>query len=381
MGLLHDASAGIRSAALERFAEAAPEAAIEPALDALRDPEPEVRAAAGRALGAAADVAMDVVLGALEDPQTADAAVEAIRGSRAASHQEGIRAFVEAATAHAMHDGELAAVIPADSPAKALLRDAVLDRGRRTARSALWALTLLAPDRGAMEAGIDNLEGADPAHLANALETLEVAGVHELVRPLLTLWEPGTGRSIPNGRDWLREALEEDDQFIRRCAELVRAEDKGDQMPTSRSALSPMERLLFLRQVSLFAGLSPVDLERVGSIAEESGYADGEVIAAEGEFGEELHIVMSGAIRVVQDRAGSEYELARRTAGDVVGEMSIISRKPRIASLIAEGDVRTIRLAQREFESILRERPSVALAVIGVLAQRLTEQTGQGIET
>ena len=152
-------------------------------------------------------------------------------------------------------------------------------------------------------------------------------------------------------------------------------------MPTSRSALSPMERLLFLRQVSLFAGLSPVDLERVGSIAEESGYADGEVIAAEGEFGEELHIVMSGAIRVVQDRAGSEYELARRTAGDVVGEMSIISRKPRIASLIAEGDVRTIRLAQREFESILRERPSVALAVIGVLAQRLTEQTGQGIET
>jgi len=61
--------------------------------------------------------------------------------------------------------------------------------------------------------------------------------------------------------------------------------------------------------------------------------------------------------------------------------MSIISRKPRIASLIAEGDVRTIRLAQREFESILRERPSVALAVIGVLAQRLTEQTGQGIET
>src|SRR5205085_11698076 len=137
----------------------------------------------------------------------------------------------------------------------------------RSARLPLCAITLVAPERGCMDAGIDSLGGTDPAHLANALETLEVAGVHELVRPLLTLWEPGTGRTIPSGRDWLREALEEDDQLVRRCAELVRAEDKGDQMPTS-STLSPMERLLFLRQVPLFAGLSPVDLERVGSIAE-----------------------------------------------------------------------------------------------------------------
>ena len=134
-----------------------------------------------------------------------------------------------------------------------------------------------------------------------------------------------------------------------------------------------IERVIFLRKVPLFADLTPSDLERVARIADERGYADGEAIAAEGELGEELHIVVDGAIRVLQDRDGSEHGIARRTAGDVVGEMSLITRAPRMASLIADGAVRTIRIGRREFESILRERPDVALAVMRVLAQRLSE--------
>ena len=72
-----------------------------------------------------------------------------------------------------------------------------------------------------------------------------------------------------------------------------------------------------------------------------------------------------------------EREVARRSAGDVVGEMSTVTRSPRIASLIAEGSVRTVRIGRREFESILRERPNVALGVVRVLAERLAEGTGR----
>jgi CRP-like cAMP-binding protein len=77
---------------------------------------------------------------------------------------------------------------------------------------------------------------------------------------------------------------------------------------------------------------------------------------------------------VIQDREGSERELARRTAGDVVGEMSIITQTPRVATLVADGPVRTIRLRHREFESMLRERPTVAMGVMRVLAYRLAER-------
>ena len=144
-------------------------------------------------------------------------------------------------------------------------------------------------------------------------------------------------------------------------------------MPGSVAALSVLERLLFLRKVPLFADLAPAELERVAELAQECGFADGEVIAAEGEAGEELHIVVEGTIRVVHGSKGSGQELARRTAGDAVGELSLITHTPRIASLVADGAVRTIRLGHREFQSMLRERPGVALALLRVLAQRLAE--------
>lgn len=84
--------------------------------------------------------------------------------------------------------------------------------------------------------------------------------------------------------------------------------------------------------------------------------------------------MIEGTIRVVQGGEGTGRELARRTVGDMVGEMSIITKAPRIASLVADEAVRTIRLGHREFESMLRERPGVALAVMRVLAQRLGER-------
>jgi hypothetical protein len=221
-----------------------------------------------------------------------------------------------------------------------------------------------------MHMAIENLDGT-PAQRANGLETLEAVGDPALVRPLLVLWEPKT--ALANDDEWLAGALRDDDPFIRQCAELLRARREGDTMTASPGAISLIERVIFLRQVPLFADLAPADLERVAEIAEERGYADGETIAAEGELGDELHIVVEGVVSVVQDRDGSDHELARRTAGDSVGEMSLITHTPRIASLVASGPARTIRIGRREFESMLRERPDVALAVMRVLAQRLSE--------
>ena len=152
-------------------------------------------------------------------------------------------------------------------------------------------------------------------------------------------------------------------------------------MTRSPTSISVIERVLILRQVPLFADLGPADLERVARIAEERGYADGETIALEGEFGEELHVVIEGAIRVVTDLGGSEREIARRSAGEVVGEMSIITRNPRIASLVADGAVRTIRIGHGEFESMVRERPDLALGVMRVLALRLAESTHPSRDT
>jgi hypothetical protein len=372
--LLADTSAAVRATALEQLARVSTDRALGPALSGFHDPDPVVRRAAGRALGSAHGSPVEDVLEALDDPQTGDAAVEAVRRMEINGADEQARDFIRSATTRAAADRELAATVPSEDEATRLLQDALLDRGRRRARSGLWAATLLGSRRTEMETAIQNLDAA-PGQLATALETLETAGDPAVVRPLIALWEPLVGTA--KGAEWLSRALTDDDDFIVRCAEFIRANREGDAVSGSIAAVSGVERVLFLRKVPLFSDLAPHDLDRVVQLLEERGYADGEVIAGQGEIGDELHIVVEGTIRVVENFDGSERELARRTAGDAVGEMSIITQGPRIASLVAEGPVRTIRLGHVEFESMLRERPGIALAVMRVLALRLAEATGR----
>ena len=130
-----------------------------------------------------------------------------------------------------------------------------------------------------------------------------------------------------------------------------------------------IERVLFLRRVPLFDELAPADLSAIAEVAHERSFADGELLASEGELGDELLIVASGTVRV--EAGGSE--IARRGPGEVVGEMSLITRGPRMASLVADGDVRAIRIGRREFESMIHDRPDIGIGVMRVLAQRLAE--------
>jgi CRP-like cAMP-binding protein len=56
--------------------------------------------------------------------------------------------------------------------------------------------------------------------------------------------------------------------------------------------------------------------------------------------------------------------------------MAVVSRSPRMASLVAQGEVRTLAIDQRRFERILRERPEASLAVMRVLCDRLRQLHG-----
>jgi CRP-like cAMP-binding protein len=56
-----------------------------------------------------------------------------------------------------------------------------------------------------------------------------------------------------------------------------------------------------------------------------------------------------------------------------VGELSIINREPRNATLIACGDVRTLSIDQKTFEGLIRERPEASIFIIQVLSKRLKE--------
>jgi CRP/FNR family transcriptional regulator len=89
--------------------------------------------------------------------------------------------------------------------------------------------------------------------------------------------------------------------------------------------------------------------------------------------GDVMFIILSGEVRVTSTRDGREMELARRKTGENVGEMALISKEPRIATLTTVGNVRALCIDQKSFESLLRDRPNVSLAVIQILCERLEE--------
>jgi CRP-like cAMP-binding protein len=122
------------------------------------------------------------------------------------------------------------------------------------------------------------------------------------------------------------------------------------------STLSLLERVMFLRKVRLFEELSPADLKHVAEVTSEHAYPTGRYRGA-GEAGDEMHIVVTGEIRVVAGHDGNgAAEIARRVPGEYVGEMAIISDEPRVASLVCAGPGRR-RARTRSAQLARRVRP------------------------
>ena len=137
--------------------------------------------------------------------------------------------------------------------------------------------------------------------------------------------------------------------------------------------VSSLERIILLREVPLFAELSPDDLKEIADVAREQLYPDDAVLFREGEEGDELYVLASGQVRVTKGSNGIEKIVARRGVGEFLGEMAIFESARRSATVRAEGEVRALVIDANAFKSILRDRPEVSLTVLRVLSRRLRE--------
>ena len=140
--------------------------------------------------------------------------------------------------------------------------------------------------------------------------------------------------------------------------------------------VSILERILLLREIPIFADLSPEDLKLVAEIAREEWYPQNTVIFRQGEGGNMMFVIVEGHLQVLRTVNGNEQVLAQRSAGDFVGEMAIIESAPRSATLLTQTDVRVLAIDGETFKGILRERPDVSFAVLRSVSRRLREMTG-----
>ena len=138
-----------------------------------------------------------------------------------------------------------------------------------------------------------------------------------------------------------------------------------------------VEKVLFLKHVSLFSRMSVGDLGRVAEIAEEVVYTAYSNIFREGDYGDTLFIIVDGSVQIT--RRGELLALLQ--ARDYFGEMSILDGEPRSASASASGDCLLLKISQEEFHDILSTHFDTALAVIKTLSRNLRSHVIQYAQT
>jgi CRP/FNR family transcriptional regulator, cyclic AMP receptor protein len=122
-----------------------------------------------------------------------------------------------------------------------------------------------------------------------------------------------------------------------------------------------------LRRVPLFERCSKRELREIAAIADEFQLAEDKDVLVQGSTGREFLIVVSGALAV--RRNGTM--VASLGAGDFVGEIALITGKPRNATVLTTEVTRLLVITQRDFERLLRDIPSIQSKVMQELAARL----------
>lgn len=122
-----------------------------------------------------------------------------------------------------------------------------------------------------------------------------------------------------------------------------------------------------IRGVPLFARCSRKEAEAIAHVADEIDLPQGTELTHEGDTGREFMVIVEGEADVTRDG----NSLRRLGPGDCVGEIALLTKSPRTATVTATTPVRALVLTDRAFRRMLEEQPVIAAKVLETLAERL----------
>ena len=129
--------------------------------------------------------------------------------------------------------------------------------------------------------------------------------------------------------------------------------ERAFETPDPSTRLAQHEELL--AGVDLLASLPPEVRNQVTLAAPLAVYGSGETIVRQGEQGQSMFVVLSGAVSVVLEPA--RQEIARIQRGGYFGEMSLLTGEPRSATVIAVGDVTVVEIVADLFRRVAAAHP------------------------
>ena len=128
----------------------------------------------------------------------------------------------------------------------------------------------------------------------------------------------------------------------------------------------PADLLERLAKVPLFSGCSKKELRQIASLGTSLRVGPGTELTRQGDPGSEFIMIVDGHTRCVKN--GRTVD--RFGPGDFFGELALITRHPRNATVVTEGEATVRVFDRREFTTLLDDAPGIARKLLVVLAAR-----------
>lgn len=165
------------------------------------------------------------------------------------------------------------------------------------------------------------------------------------------------------------------DVFLRRVAALTYGDRHASRFPEfaeeDRPHMARIERMRFLRSVSLFSTVPSEALYSVASVTDELSFQAGEAIFHEEDPGEDLFLVMTGKVQVERKK----QPLSVMGPGEPFGDLAVLDHHPRSADAVCLEPTTVLRLRGADLRELMAVRPEITERILGVVVARLRETT------
>ena len=122
-----------------------------------------------------------------------------------------------------------------------------------------------------------------------------------------------------------------------------------------------------LARVPMFSACSKKELEKIARASDEIHVDTGHVLVEEGKPGHEFFLILDGTANVLRNGR----KIATLGRGQYFGELSLLDRGPRSATVKAATDLDVLVLGQREFGGVLDSVPALSRKLLAAMASRL----------
>ena len=141
-------------------------------------------------------------------------------------------------------------------------------------------------------------------------------------------------------------------------------------MPIETSA-----RIAFLKKIHLFHGLEDDELAAIAQELDEVQYPKDAVIFQQEGKADSFYLIYGGNVRIVRKKDGKEYQLARLEREDYFGEMALIAKRRRSATVIALTDTSLLVLSRGDFEKLFKQKPDLKLNLeVAIRSRQLAQR-------